>query len=179
MHLIRTIFFAAAVVCAGSIHAQGCSGGADGGMDATGNQCGDASLVGTKAVGDTGATAAIATPGIDHQRAESASSGAGQQEPMAREPRRLIATNLVAPRLAHVTVASATASRTAKSEGTRDATCSGGADGGMDATGNQCSAYIQDSGNVAVADAVIAPRQPSVTAERRSALAAISAVPRR
>lgn len=36
---IRTMLVAAAVVLSASAHAQNCSGGPDGGMDATGNQC--------------------------------------------------------------------------------------------------------------------------------------------
>ncbi len=35
----RTLAFAAAFVLAGAVHAHDCTGGADGGMDATGNQC--------------------------------------------------------------------------------------------------------------------------------------------
>lgn len=37
--LISLVAFA--IAFAGSVHAQGCSGGPDGGMDATGNQCSD------------------------------------------------------------------------------------------------------------------------------------------
>jgi hypothetical protein len=36
---IRAMLVAAAVVLSASVHAQNCSGGPDGGMDATGNQC--------------------------------------------------------------------------------------------------------------------------------------------
>lgn len=39
MNAIRTMLVAAAFALAASAHAQDCSGGADGGMDATGNQC--------------------------------------------------------------------------------------------------------------------------------------------
>ncbi len=39
MNAIRKMLVAAAFALAASAHAQECSGGADGGMDATGNQC--------------------------------------------------------------------------------------------------------------------------------------------
>ena len=170
MNAIKTTILTAAVVFAGAIHAQGCSGGADGGMDATGNQCGNASLVGTSA--GAVATTPVTTPGTD-QRLESASPGVGRQKTTARDARKLVATH-IAPRAVPVTTANATSPRTAKADGTRDAACSGGADGGMDATGNQCSAYTQDKRSIAVADAVTPPRKPFATAERRPALPAVN-----
>ena len=39
MNIIRTIFLASTFAFAGSVCAQDCSGGTEGGMDATGNQC--------------------------------------------------------------------------------------------------------------------------------------------
>lgn len=39
MNLIGTLFLATAVALAGNARAHSCSGGPDGGMDATGNQC--------------------------------------------------------------------------------------------------------------------------------------------
>ncbi len=39
MNIGRTICLVVALTAAGSLHAQNCSGGPDGGMDATGNQC--------------------------------------------------------------------------------------------------------------------------------------------
>jgi hypothetical protein len=40
MNIRRTIVLLATLAMAASAHAQTCSGGPDGGMDATGNQCG-------------------------------------------------------------------------------------------------------------------------------------------
>ena len=37
---LKSIVFAAAMLMAGTVHAHDCSGGAGGGMDATGNDCG-------------------------------------------------------------------------------------------------------------------------------------------
>jgi hypothetical protein len=39
MNFIRKVLLAAAIASASPVHAQSCSGGPDGGMDATGNQC--------------------------------------------------------------------------------------------------------------------------------------------
>jgi hypothetical protein len=39
MNQLHTLITAAALVLAASAHAQDCSGGKDGGMDATGNEC--------------------------------------------------------------------------------------------------------------------------------------------
>lgn len=41
MKLTRALITAAALCLAATVHAHDCSGGADGGMDATGNQCND------------------------------------------------------------------------------------------------------------------------------------------
>jgi hypothetical protein len=46
---IRATLVAAAVVLSASAHAQDCSGGPDGGMDATGNQCSHSSPVAERA----------------------------------------------------------------------------------------------------------------------------------
>src|SRR5512137_2182980 len=43
MNVVPTLYLAA--LLAGPLHAQVCSGGAGGGLDATGNQCGDAATI--------------------------------------------------------------------------------------------------------------------------------------
>jgi hypothetical protein len=50
MKLARTFCLAISLAGIGSLHAQGCSGGVDGGMDATGNQCNTARDVAAQAV---------------------------------------------------------------------------------------------------------------------------------
>ena len=39
MNIVYSLALATAIVFSQSLHAQSCSGGIDGGMDATGNQC--------------------------------------------------------------------------------------------------------------------------------------------
>lgn len=70
--LKSAIAFAAAMLVAGAVHAHDCSGGAGGGMDATGNDCGgvaDVAFAGdpvaaAAARGSTAATARKAAPPI-------------------------------------------------------------------------------------------------------------------
>lgn len=45
MNLRHTVIAAAALMLAGAVQAHDCSGGAEGGMDATGNQCNDLAAV--------------------------------------------------------------------------------------------------------------------------------------
>jgi ferredoxin len=45
MSVARTIGLTIALACSGYLHAQSCSGGIDGGMDATGNQCSSAEVL--------------------------------------------------------------------------------------------------------------------------------------
>ena len=42
MNISHTVCCMAMVMVSGALHAQGCSGGMDGGMDVTGNECSDA-----------------------------------------------------------------------------------------------------------------------------------------
>jgi hypothetical protein len=49
MSVARTICLTIALACSGCLHAQSCSGGVDGGMDATGNQCSSPEVVATYA----------------------------------------------------------------------------------------------------------------------------------
>jgi hypothetical protein len=56
MSVARTICLTIALACSGYLHAQSCSGGVDGGMDATGNQCNTPAELATYATG-TGAFA--------------------------------------------------------------------------------------------------------------------------
>jgi hypothetical protein len=59
MNIVPTLYLAA--VLAGPLHAQVCSGGAGGGIDATGNQCGDAATIGLYA---NGSEMALNRPGF-------------------------------------------------------------------------------------------------------------------
>ncbi len=68
MNATRTMLIALALAFGGAVHAQGCSGGADGGMDATGSQCSDPRAVvlptGTLATTTDVAAARGAVPSI-------------------------------------------------------------------------------------------------------------------
>jgi hypothetical protein len=128
----RMSLIAFAIAFAGSVHAQGCSGGPDGGMDATGNQCSDPG----GRVSYTTAPAPTFAPGIVPARVGSATGApalramqasvgpTGAAAVRAGLPRHRIQAPVAETRVSEVTVAS----------------CSGGSDGGMDATGNQCPA---------------------------------------
>lgn len=103
-----------------------CSGGSEGGADATGNQCNDPGSV--ISYTPDGAARAVESP-----RGAAAQASAAGSEPVAV---RLAAaadrvTDTPAPR-------GSSTSRATNAPATA-AACSGGAEGGMDATGNQCN----------------------------------------
>ena len=106
---LRVVCFMSAFVVVGA-HAETCSGGADGGMDATGNQCTSPG----SALDSAQATLVLARIAATTSR-----------PPVDRFARRADPSSEAAPG--------------APTEASGDATCSGGSDGGMDATGNQCS----------------------------------------
>jgi hypothetical protein len=139
MNLVRMIGLAAAFACSAPLYAQVCSGGPEGGVDATGNQC--------STPGDTAGYTVSS-------RAESpqltARTGGGQRSvPVAHRVKHvpMSAAAAAAPMpkakpVSHYPKAAATAVATAKTPNTEVESgleCSGGADGGMDPTGNQCN----------------------------------------
>jgi len=134
MNIVYALGLATAIASSQSLHAQSCSGGADGGMDATGSQCNAHHTVVALA------TAPAAIPPVEL----SGANWSGRARPLAirlskyslphfrpvtlATPARRSATAVVAP------------PTTVSSDGTPTATCSGGSgDGGRDATGNQCN----------------------------------------
>lgn len=94
MNTIRTMLVAAAVALAASAHAQNCSGGPEGGMDATGNQCSQsnpaaatAATPGMNPAPGTTATSrniAAASPIIHPQRADGREHSVAAASPAAR-----------------------------------------------------------------------------------------------
>lgn len=139
MKIIYAFGFAAAVVFSQFLHAQGCSGGVDGGMDATGNQCnGPVSETAYK-------TMSVAVRPVELHGAEGVEV-AGRARPLAVRPSRSSppayrSTALAIP-VRHFAALPATepqSPKSAKIAGSLVATCSGGGEGGMDASGNQCS----------------------------------------
>lgn len=136
MLTLRVVCFFSAFMCVAA-HAQNCSGGADGGIDASGNQC---SAAGNTLDSAQGApviarpAAAIATARQPRATATaSRSTGA-----TARGP-QIVAASPPVDRFLRSAKPPAETVRSAKMENSHEASCSGGTDGGMDATGNQCS----------------------------------------
>lgn len=132
MNIVYAFGLATAMVFSQSLHAQSCSGGADGGMDATGNQCNTPGNIATRAV------APVAAQPVELNGKDSSV----RIRPLAVRPSKnslpqFRATTLALPasRNAAAVFAPPISPNTF---GTSKATCSGGADGGMDATGNQC-----------------------------------------
>jgi hypothetical protein len=130
-------------------HAQTCSGGADGGMDATGNQCNahgnDSSFAPPEAV-MTRQGAAPAAPTLVRTMPTGGRSTASPapvpQTAAAGHPMNRFSVMAQPP---------AGPAHTAKIENMRESPCSGGMDGGMDATGNQCNP-VNSAATVVVAN---------------------------
>jgi hypothetical protein len=136
MMILRAVWILSAVVCAAA-PAQTCSGGAAGGADATGNQC-SAPGVDVDAAPPVLALVrppvAIPAPAPAVARPTgSRSAGALAQAPIAAAHGRGLDRFPVKAKPPSEPL------HTAKIEKPQDSECSGGAEGGMDATGNQCN----------------------------------------
>jgi hypothetical protein len=128
--------------------AQDCSGGADGGIDATGNQCNAPGGLIDSVLQPAARAGTLAAISLDHPaRASHADArtigpaatrlGAGDPGPSRN-------------RFPRITQPPAEPVRTAKMGNPQETSCSGGSDGGMDATGNQCN-YADALGNTVFA----------------------------
>jgi hypothetical protein len=144
MNTIYAFGLATVIVFSQSLHAQGCSGGSDGGMDATGNQC--------NAPGSfmTYTTETITVRPVELRGADLP----GRARPLAVRPSKsslpqFRSTRLAMPvsRFAALPATESPSPKAAMTAATLEATCSGGSDGGMDASGNQCSAPPVTAGN--------------------------------
>jgi hypothetical protein len=128
--------------------AQDCSGGADGGIDATGNQCSaPASLTNYLAqpANLAGAFATVALSGSTRgTNAAKRAVGPAVSEPGVSDP------GPSKDRFPPIAQPPAEPVRTAKMGNPQETSCSGGSDGGMDATGNQCN-YADAPGNTVFA----------------------------
>jgi hypothetical protein len=117
--------------------AQDCSGGADGGIDATGNQCNaPASLTNslTQPANLAGAFANVALSGPTRgTNAAKRAMGPAASWPDASDP------GPSRNRFPRITQPPAEPVRTAKMGNPLETSCSGGSDGVMDTTGNQCN----------------------------------------
>jgi len=128
------------LVFAGPLHAQVCSGGSGGGADATGNQCNDGVAVGAYADGSD-----IASPPRTAKMSGIEPSGTARIGP---RPTATVSAAHRSPteevkgvsRVAVTVVPPQLPVKTSKVEVRDSSPCSGGSDGGTDATGNQCNA---------------------------------------
>ena len=134
MYACPAICIAVAVSFSGTLYAQGCSGGAQGGTDATGNQCNSSAvqeanlpaLAVAKMTGTQRSLTTAPTPAAFTKVLLTVGAVAMAPQPQHRLP--------ATPGKAVVGTA-----MTSKSAGTEAGSCSGGIDGGTDATGNQCN----------------------------------------
>ena len=110
----------------GSPSDASCSGGSEGGADATGNQCNDPG------------SAISYTPTRATRTAESLPGAAAVASAAGSEPVR-VRLAAAADRSAHTLAPRGTSTSRATNAAATAAACSGGAEGGMDATGNQCN----------------------------------------
>jgi hypothetical protein len=130
MKIVRTAVVAVALALGGSVHAQVCSGGSDGGMDAAGVQCNDAGR----------------TQAVPPQQPQAMPTRPVARAPVAIVPHLQRASlrevrAFAAPMPAGRTVFAPTSRQPGTLPAARlESTCSGGPSGGADATGNQCNA---------------------------------------
>jgi len=142
MNQLHVACFLSAFVCV-AVQAQECSGGPGGGVDATGNQC---SAPG-QAVDSTLPVTVLA-------RAAPAARATPANQPVARAAVPVPTPASVDGSSDRFTVSArppAEPVHTAKIESGEEAVCSGGVDGGIDATGNQCNPTAVAGGVVIVA----------------------------
>ncbi len=138
MNKVQMFSLSLAAVLAGPVHAQGCSGGNDGGMDATGNQCSTLNEVEASAVGSA---IARLTPIIKMGSVRTSASAAHPAIRLAKTSSQDSASTAMAVPASRKLQAAAPPSvsaKTAKTAAGSEAFCSGGASGGMDVNGNQC-----------------------------------------
>jgi hypothetical protein len=139
---VQMLSLSLAAVLVGPVHAQSCSGGDGGGIDATGNQC--------------------STP---HDVAASAEHPSfwERYEPLIRWVKMSSTPTVVAApasRMGRAAVAASARVKTAKVQNGSEAPCSGGAYGGMDVNGNQCGEAPAPEGSSPVARIVARNKTP-------------------
>ena len=124
-------FFLVAVLSASSpAHAQ-CSGGSDGGIDATGNMCGTYEAIETPA--QLAGQMAAHLNKARGRPALRAAAPAARPTKMSTEP-----ASRMMPTAMRTSAPAKAPLKNAKVENWSESSCSGGAGGGMDVNGNQC-----------------------------------------
>jgi hypothetical protein len=134
MMILRAVWIVSAVVCVAA-PAQTCSGGAAGGTDATGNQC---SASGADVDAAPSVLALVHPPVAIPAPSPAISTGGRSVGAVAQAP-IAAAHGRGLDRFPIKAKPPSEPLRTAKIEKPQDSQCSGGAEGGMDATGNQCN----------------------------------------
>jgi hypothetical protein len=136
MKIVPTLLLAA--VLAGPVHAQVCSGGEGGGIDATGNQCNTPENIAASAT-ELGLAAPAQSDKMGGVHASvSAAPAPIHSAKMSAEPSM---PTVVATRASRVTRTAAQPNahgKTARIEHWSEAPCAGGAYGGMDVNGDEC-----------------------------------------
>ena len=135
MNAIRMLCLIATVAFVSPVYAQECSGGNGGGTDATGNQCGNpATAEAYTAVSSPQPTAKMGR--VEPSRPTEARTGLTAKMSAATAKPTLVTQGTSRfPKVAGAPVAPI---KTSKVDAGYASPCSGGANGGMDATGNEC-----------------------------------------
>ena len=146
MNKVQMLSLSLAAVLVGPLHAQSCSGGDGGGIDATGNECGTSNDVGS---------------GVNPPAQADKMKGVHVPIPAAAPPirsakmsgRSSTPTVVAAPasRMVRAAVPASAPVKTTKVQNWSEAPCSGGAYGGMDVNGNQCGEALAPEGSNRVA----------------------------
>ena len=126
---------------AAPLHAQVCSGGAGGGIDATGNQCSDASTVGAHENASNIASSGPTAKMNGNQQSTAATVVTRLPTKVSGAAATPVVSAQGASRIAKAPAPPSAPVKTSKIETTDVSPCSGGLHGGMDATGNQCAEY--------------------------------------
>ena len=120
----------------GPVHAQMCSGGNNGGIDATGNECNWPSEV---AALITGPATSLPAQLIQLGRAlASAKAPASRLTPMSGQESTPTSMAVPASRKLQAAAPPSVSAKSTKTEIGSEAFCSGGAGGGMDVNGDDC-----------------------------------------
>jgi hypothetical protein len=148
MKTLRAVCALSAFVCV-SAQAQDCSGGPGGGVDSTGNQCSTPAT----AVDTSYPVPAIARPAAAVAALMPVHATAtGTRTVGTTSAAQMASASKPADRFPPTAKPPSEPAHTAKIRDAQDPSCSGGADGGIDATGNQCNS-MDDIEGVVVARA--------------------------
>jgi hypothetical protein len=136
MNKVQMFSLSLAAVLAGPVHAQVCSGGSDGGMDATGNQCNTPNGFAASSTGSA-ITPPTQITKMDSVRASAARSAIRLAKKLGQNSAQAAMAVPASGKLQAAAQLSVSA-KTAKTAAGSEAFCSGGEGGGMDVNGNQC-----------------------------------------